>query len=163
MKRNKYNGQFIQENLYERFSKYVEVNNNCWIWHGSFNGNGIPKFHINRNGVSARRFAYKSILGNLPKNKIVVNNCENKLCISPYHSKLKNRKECLEQFFNTKKLYCKYNHLMESINVYYRKDGRRDCRTCQRNKEKIRRDLRRDYKRLERWPRVARKHAEPRN
>jgi len=69
----------------KRFWTKVKKTNNCWNWTGSTWGKGYGKFTIDDKSIAAHRFAYKDIIGEIPKDLQLDHLCMNKLCVNPKH------------------------------------------------------------------------------
>jgi|TARA_Y100000310_G_scaffold217682_1_gene218748 hypothetical protein len=84
-----------------RFLKKIDSNStNCHLWQGTIDRSGYGVFCVGRNKetkktmtISAHKFAYLLHRGEIHKEKIVIQECENNLCVKPEHLVLKNRKE----------------------------------------------------------------------
>ena len=67
-------GQITPTN--ERFWKYVQTSDDCWIWIGHRNIHGYGKFKVrlengSRKSVYAHRFAYELLIGSIPEGKVL--------------------------------------------------------------------------------------------
>jgi hypothetical protein len=84
-----------------RFLKKIDSDStDCQLWQGTIDRSGYGVFCVGRNKetkktmtISAHKFAYLLHRGEIHKDKIVIQECENNLCIKPEHLVLKNRKE----------------------------------------------------------------------
>ena len=90
----------------DRFVAKVELlENNCWLWHGSFSpaksSNGYKRRALlwygkgRKHGkmVFAHRYAYESRIGELPDQRYYAleQDCSTELCVNPEHFTLKHR------------------------------------------------------------------------
>ena len=74
----------------ERFFDYTfpEPNSGCWIWVGGISSRGYGGFWLNPKTVRSHRFAYEAFVEEIPKDKIILHKCDNKLCCNPDHLKI---------------------------------------------------------------------------
>lgn len=69
----------------ERFEKFINKTDDCWIWTSATNGTyGI--FWLNQKQILAHRLSY-SIYNNviIAPSQVIRHKCNNKLCINPNH------------------------------------------------------------------------------
>jgi hypothetical protein len=73
----------------ERFwAKVSKQENGCWIWMGTKNEFGQARFHYRGRFTTAPRVAYEFAYGPPPKEKWVLHQCDNSLCVNPAHLSL---------------------------------------------------------------------------
>jgi len=58
---------------------------NCWDWLGTTNNKGYGTMGIKKHQYLAHRISWVLHFGEIPKGLIVCHNCDNPLCIDPYH------------------------------------------------------------------------------
>ena len=68
------------------FAAYLEVRRGCWHWVGVINKNGLPMFYVAYNRyISARKHAYLTYNGPIPRGHFVKAKCRNDSCVNPAH------------------------------------------------------------------------------
>lgn len=82
-------------NTIERFLKYVDKTESCWLWKGSKLSSGYGQ--AVRPDASERwragkpvqegahRVSYKLFCGDIPRGKLIRHLCNNKVCVNPEH------------------------------------------------------------------------------
>lgn len=70
----------------ERFWRYVERGDGCWLWTGAQDRKGYGRFNLgdDRTGF-AHRFAYELLVGPIPDGMAVMHLCDTPLCVNPDH------------------------------------------------------------------------------
>ena len=68
----------------QRFMKYVQKENDCWIWIGG-QANGYGKFRYLGKGMVASRASYMLFNGEIPEGHFVCHTCDDPLCVNPAH------------------------------------------------------------------------------
>lgn len=129
----------------ERFEqKFIpEPNSGCWLWNASSNTDGYGLFFFNGKIKSAHQFSFSKRYGYIPSNgKEIDHICRNRMCVNPEHLREVTHKENMENaiFFLSLKTHCPSGHPYSGKNVRFNKNGSRACRTCERNKMRLRRD-----------------------
>lgn len=74
----------------ERFLRFVEKTDTCWIWKGSKNEKGYGWIRFNNGGFRAHRLSYILFNGEIPKDNTyhgvcVLHKCDNPSCVNPEH------------------------------------------------------------------------------
>lgn len=77
-----------------RFWENIKRKGNCWIWKGNQFGGGYGRITVEGVSVLTHRLAWE--LHNedkIPKDKMVLHSCNNRLCINPSHLRLGTHQE----------------------------------------------------------------------
>jgi len=109
----------------------------CILWSGAKSSNGYGQTTRNGRQVGAHRAAYEDAYGPIPAAHHVHHICRRRACVNPLHllSVDPYDHEKLDEGRNSAKTHCKYGHLLDDANTYYRRDrpGQRQCRNCVRD------------------------------
>jgi len=133
-----------------RFQSYVAVDaNGCWIWTGGRTANGYGQFSTTtetgaREHWYAHRWSYTQTFGPIPDGMQLDHLCRVRACCNPSHL------EPVTQTVNilrgespyakkARQSHCKWGHELTGNNVRVKKNGCRQCRECDRIREKARR------------------------
>lgn len=124
----------------------------CWIWVGAVDaasGYGVMYDGSRRRKVGAHRWAFGHFVALAPPGMHVHHRCEQKSCVNPAHLELLTPGEHFKRhgprgwLARGPKTQCNHGHAMVGDNVYVNSQGARLCRTCQRARDKRRRERRR--------------------
>lgn len=112
--------KYYDKNLENRFFKYIEKTDKCWIWTGSKDSKGRGKIKTSkpyRKELIAPRVAYYIFNKKDPLNLYVCHSCDNPSCVNPEHLWLgtnsDNQKDC-------------YQKGRSQINIYHEKLGHKN-------------------------------------
>ena len=125
------------------FSKVAESTTNefegtpCWEWTAA-SKHGYGLFHI-RPGkqVSAHRWAFEFLRGEIPAGLVCDHLCRNKACVNPWHLDPVTDRVNLERGgglgkANLVKTECLHGHPYSPQNTYVDRMGHRHCRICKK-------------------------------
>lgn len=127
----------------------------CWIWSGWSNHFGHGRILIAGQGVMAHRALYELTVGPVPVELDLDHLCRVPACVNPAHLEPVTRHENLRRGPTTPtamaehQTHCKRGHEFTPENTRIRRDGWRNCKTCDR--ERVRRRWR-----LANWGRAER-------
>ena len=129
----------------DRFWRYVapDADTHCWAWTGAIRPDGYGYFWPGSGSRYAHRFAYKLLVGNIPRNLELDHLCRNRGCVNPGHlepvSRLINihRSPIAPSAINARKTHCKRGHAFVGDNIIWLDAGRRrNCRECRRLRQR---------------------------
>lgn len=135
----------------ERFWAKVQIGspNDCWPWTGT-HVRGYGRFWIgsrtdgSRRPVIASRFLYAQQVGEIPDGMQVLHRCDNPPCVNPHHLFLGTARDNVVDMLvkgrqaNQRKTSCLRGHAFTPANTRVRSDGRRDCKSCERDRDSAR-------------------------
>lgn len=124
----------------ERFWAKVNKTPGCWMWTGGTGHNGYGQFWLGGKLVQAHRFAYELVHGPLLPGVKVLHECDTPPCVRDEHlfpgTQGDNNRDMARKGRhvspNARKTHCPSGHPYSTANTYVDPDGRRHCRTCQR-------------------------------
>jgi hypothetical protein len=112
----------------------------CWTWLGHFTGQGYGNFYVGRYEgkmckEGAHVVAYKLTVGPIPEGKELDHLCRNPGCPNPSHVEPVTHKENCHRGVGysatcASKTECEHGHPFTAENTKIRKNGTRQCRTC---------------------------------
>lgn len=125
----------------ERFWAKVTCGD-CWEWTGACGPDGYGRFKPpNSVPVLAHRYAYELLVGRIPDGLQIDHLCRVRACVNPDHLEPVTQRENILRgeaptAVNARKSQCKNGHPYDLLNTYWRPDGGRDCRVCQRERNR---------------------------
>lgn len=130
----------------KRFMSHVRSDGECWIWTASTSTNGYGQVSIGGRTQAAHRASYEHFVGPIPEGLTIDHvrqrGCKSKTCVNPAHLEavtlLENirRGETSAAAVNARKTKCIAGHAFTPENTRVRAGGRRDCRTCERRRNR---------------------------
>ncbi len=128
----------------ERFMSHVDKQDGgCWGWFGAKTKKGYGSFVIKKNnivkGYRAHRWSYVYFVGYIPNGLTLDHLCKNPSCVNPSHLEAVTLKENLlrgDGFSgqNSRKLFCKRNHVLVPIPLTRKTSSKRYCPVCENEK-----------------------------
>lgn len=112
----------------------------CWLWIGCTQYNGYGQITIDYKTLLVHRFAYELFKGPIPDDLEIDHLCRIKRCCNPVHLEAVTHSVNVSRAtsFNGSKTYCPQGHEYSELNTYITKKGRRKCRRCHNEREKLR-------------------------
>lgn len=133
-----------------RFAALVEKGDSCWLWKGAINNKGYGYLSLKQiDGrwvkTLAHRFAFKLEHGAIPPGKELDHLCRNPACVRPDHLEAVSHKEnilrgltgSINRARQLALTHCRNGHEFTAENTYiWPARGTRQCRTCQRHRQR---------------------------
>lgn len=131
--------------LPERFWKYVTIadcgyETPCWLFKVHVGGmDGYKLFSVGKRGFLAHRYAYANLVGPIPAMLTIDHLCRERACCNPIHLEAvthaeNNSRGTSPSAVNRRRTTCVNGHSYTAENTFTRRSGRRDCRTCMRDR-----------------------------
>ena len=128
----------------ERMLAKAQVRGTCWVWTGGMSQGGYAMTTIAGRQTVAHRAIYELVKGAVPEGLVLDHLCRNRSCVNPDHLEpvtnaenvLRGRGVTAE---NRRRDTCLYGHPLSPRRDRHK---RRYCRTCNREREARRRELR---------------------
>lgn len=117
----------------------------CWLWTASRAPlNGYGSFYFNGRPRPAHIAAYMMFVGPVPDGLELDHLCRVRRCVNPQHLEPVTRRENVRRGFNpaainARKKHCRRGHEFTEENTRITPSGRRNCRACNREKNRARR------------------------
>ena len=116
----------------------------CWIWRStSANGYGVMRY-ANGKQTTAHRWSHEQHIGPIPEGLVVDHLCSQRACVNPDHLEAVTQRENVMRgsglaAANARKTECPQGHAYDEENTYIKPDGKRVCRTCKLEQQRMRR------------------------
>lgn len=123
------------------WAKTLKRENGCWEWSGAHFHNGYGRARYHGRDTVAHVIAWELTNGPVPQGLELDHECRNRGCINPAHlepvthqvNQMRGTSFVRE---NAEKTECLKGHPLSGENLFIRNDGRRRCRTCERESQK---------------------------
>jgi len=123
-----------------------EPNSGCWIWEAGCNLGGYGIFFKDGRTGLAHRLSYEHFVGKIPDGLSLDHKCRNTFCVNPEHlepvTHLENVQRGMAAIVSGARMraisHCPSGHPYIEENIYYRKNGYRDCKICAQERSKLR-------------------------
>lgn len=130
--------------LAERFWSKVNKTESCWVWTACKTKLGYGQFGISNVVYYAHRVAYELVRGRIPDGMVIDHLCRNPSCVNPAHLDVVTQSENIKRgvahsnYSKTMraKTHCKNGHEFNERNTYFKPNGNRNCKTCQKSRDK---------------------------
>lgn len=128
---------FRGESLRDRLDRQTSIRpDGCWEWTGTRDWLGYGKVYWQGKGYRAHRMAYRESIGHdAPE---LDHLCHNKACVNPVHLEPVTHSENLRRHYATVTT-CPHGHAYDEGNIYRDTSGKRRCRACMRERQRVRR------------------------
>lgn len=135
----------VSMKAWERFIAKISISETgCWMWTAAKDSYGYGRFSVSRKRTLPHRFVYIALRDNIPDGLQIDHLCRNRACCNPGHLEVvTSRENTLRgeslQAQNKRKTHCHKGHEFSHENTKIRAHGARDCRVCNRERDRIRR------------------------
>jgi hypothetical protein len=124
----------------------VDVSTGCWEWMGA-RSDGYGRLRVAGQTPYAHRYVYMLLVGPVPDGRVLDHKCNNRACVNPDHLDVVAQKENVQRgrlpglvrARQLAKTACPAGHPYADTNLYSRPDGRRACRACRHEQDRLRR------------------------
>lgn len=117
-------------------SRVSQDANGCWIWPGTKTPDGYGLIGIERIRTNklTHRVVYEALVGTIPVGLVIDHLCRNRACVNPDHMEPVTNQENIARGRNAQreKTHCAQGHPYSGDNLRILPNGRRQCRTCNR-------------------------------
>lgn len=115
----------------------VDAESGCWNWQLNLDHGGYGLVKVDTRTRLAHRWSYELTHGSIPEGMTVDHLCFNPPCVNPAHMRLLSHAENAANQRKAHKTECCNGHAYDETNTYIRTNGRRDCRACTRDRQRL--------------------------
>lgn len=120
----------------------VDVQGDCWLWIGPPSSEGYGRVHFDGGERKAHRHVYEVLVAPIPDGLHLDHLCRVRHCVNPDHLEpVQPRVNYLRGVgptaVNARKSICAHGHAFTVENTVLLSGGRRRCRTCQREMDRV--------------------------
>lgn len=116
----------------------IQPHSECWIWMGALHHAGYG--HVTRRGGARRvhRYVYEMLVGEIPRGLVLDHLCRTRACCNPAHLEPVTQAENLRRGAQdyAGRTHCKHGHEFTAENTNITPQGARQCRECNRIKQR---------------------------
>jgi len=135
----------LEEDIVRFFDK-VSYSDDCWEWTGGVSGSGYGVFSLKGKARSSHRVSYDFFYEEDCEGMNVCHDCDNKLCINPFHLFLGTAKDNIQDMVSKNrhrsqiKKHCVNGHEFTEENTIIWGRGSRVCLVCYKKRRLAARD-----------------------
>jgi HNH endonuclease len=113
----------------------VDLDTGCWVWRRATTKAGYGQMYIDGKKVYAHRAYYEGYVADIAPGLVIDHLCGNRACCNPEHLEPVTFTENMRR---TRRPACKRGHVLNDDNLYVAPAGDRQCRECNRIRERAR-------------------------
>jgi hypothetical protein len=113
----------------------IDLDTGCWVWQRAKTTAGYGTLTLDGKSAYAHRVFYEGYVADIPQGYVLDHLCRNPACCNPHHLEPVTHAENMRR---TRRPTCKRGHPLTGTNVYLAPDGERQCRECNRLRDRMR-------------------------